>query len=443
VFCPNCGTQNPDAAQTCSKCSFHLKSAAAPKFKGTMLMMNQPGVLPAAPAAAPPGRPAGGLPPPPGAGAVPSKLKGTMVGVAPMGGTPLPPPPTPTSPPPPNAGQGGQGGQAGYALHGGAEAASAFSPSVPQPGVNPLGGTVAADGGLFGAFAANQQPGGGPSHYGPPPRGASGGSAPPPGPLGPAPGYAYGVPPPGASPQPPPYGPPSYGAGPPPAGAPLPYPPPFGVPPPPPAPGALPYGAPPYAGPSSAYGGEAYGQPYGQAQASQAQGAAGHGAPVPMHAPAGQGMLPYGQPAGNPMVGTLKSSGMTPSAPTRRNALMTLLLPLAVMFGGLIVSVLLAVLISPALASLATLFFLAGYVWYVLLAVQMVAELKSVTRSEELMWWPLIVPFYQLYFMWLVVPAEVIKAKQLLGVRQPPQHIALYVLLWHFALASDLNDMVK
>ena len=45
MFCPNCGTQNPDPAQTCSKCNFHLKGAAAPKFKGTMLMMNQP-VLP-------------------------------------------------------------------------------------------------------------------------------------------------------------------------------------------------------------------------------------------------------------------------------------------------------------------------------------------------------------------------------------------------------------
>ena len=54
MFCPNCGTQNPDAAQTCSKCNFHLKSAAAPKFKGTMLMMNQPGVLPGSPSSPPP-----------------------------------------------------------------------------------------------------------------------------------------------------------------------------------------------------------------------------------------------------------------------------------------------------------------------------------------------------------------------------------------------------
>ena len=100
MFCPNCGTQNPDPAQTCSKCNFHLKGAAAPKFKGTMLMMNQavaPAPTPAVPAPmrarrSPrrrPGAPVGG-PPPPACPEVPAEcrasLKGTMVGVAPMAG---------------------------------------------------------------------------------------------------------------------------------------------------------------------------------------------------------------------------------------------------------------------------------------------------------------------------------------------------------------------
>jgi len=58
VFCPNCGTQNPDTAQTCSKCSFNLKGASAPKFKGTMLMMNQPAGAPPAPPAPPAATPA-------------------------------------------------------------------------------------------------------------------------------------------------------------------------------------------------------------------------------------------------------------------------------------------------------------------------------------------------------------------------------------------------
>jgi len=42
VFCPNCGTQNDDDGVKCLKCGFNLKGAVAPKFKGTMLMMNSP-----------------------------------------------------------------------------------------------------------------------------------------------------------------------------------------------------------------------------------------------------------------------------------------------------------------------------------------------------------------------------------------------------------------
>jgi len=424
VFCPNCGTQNPDSAQTCSKCSFHLKSAAAPKFKGTMLMMNQPGAapgaLPAPPAPlAPPGRPgAAGTPPPPGAGYVPSKLKGTMVGVAPMaGGIPFPPPPGPgpnQTPPPPGAGLPQPPPHASPM----GEAASAFSPPVPQPGVNPLGGTVAADAGIFGALAA-QQPAGG---------GGTGGHAPYGSPQGPPPGAAPQAPAPGAPPNYAAYGPPPYGA-PQHSGTPQQssgYSP-FGVPPPPAAPAKPPYGA-----PQNAF------DPHGSAQPYPG----GYGAPMPMQPPGGQAVVPYGQQAG-PMVGTLKSSGAPLPSPTRRNALLTMLLPFAVIFGGVILSMVLAFVVSPALGSLASLFVLGGSVWYLLLAVQMTNELKSVTHSEALAWWPLIVPVYQLYFMWIVVPQEVARAKQMLGARQPPQNIVLYIFLWHFALASDLNDLVR
>src|SRR5580658_1341107 len=108
VFCPNCGTQNPDTGVSCTKCSFQLKGAAAPKFKGTMLMNQPPAprpqAVPAPPAApqapqqapaqpAPPAAQGGAMGPP---GAVPpSKLKGTMVGVGmpQMGGAPGFPPP--------------------------------------------------------------------------------------------------------------------------------------------------------------------------------------------------------------------------------------------------------------------------------------------------------------------------------------------------------------
>ena len=158
MFCPNCGTQNPETAQTCSKCNFNLKGAAAPKFKGTMLMMNQPGGAPAAPPAPP--RPAG-APAAPAPGG-PSKLKGTMVGVAPpvpMPGAPAAPPPAPAFTPPP------------------APEPAAFNPPG-QAGqqVNPLGGTMVADNAP--AYAPPPAPAGDP--FGPPPGGAPGfGAAPP------------------------------------------------------------------------------------------------------------------------------------------------------------------------------------------------------------------------------------------------------------------------
>src|SRR5665213_3484178 len=98
VFCPNCGTQNPDTAVTCGKCGFNLKGAAAPKFKGTMMMVNQPdmtaptGPRPAAGAPTGPAAPTPPLGQAPSQGPTPSKLKGTMVGVAPMmaGSAPAP-----------------------------------------------------------------------------------------------------------------------------------------------------------------------------------------------------------------------------------------------------------------------------------------------------------------------------------------------------------------
>jgi hypothetical protein len=143
------------------------------------------------------------------------------------------------------------------------------------------------------------------------------------------------------------------------------------------------------------------------------------------------------------MVGTLKSQGAPVSGPVRRNALLTLLLPVAVIFGGLILSTLLTFLVSPGVGSLGGLFVLGGAVWSLLLSIQMVRELRSITRSDQLAWWGLIVPGYNVYFAWFIVPQEVAKAKQMLGARQPPQPVVLYIFLWPFALASDLNDLVR
>jgi hypothetical protein len=186
---------------------------------------------------------------------------------------------------------------------------------------------------------------------------------------------------------------------------------------------------------------QGYGQPmqdpgYGQQQQQQQQA---YGQPP-------QGMMPYGQTPGGlaapaPMMGTLQSAG-NPTGPTKRNALMTWLLPGLVIFGGSILGTILGYIYAP-LTLLSSLFFLAGIVMYLLSAIKMVGELKVVTRNAAFAWWPIIVPIYNYYWLWMLVPAEVKKAKQMMGVQAPARSIVLYVFLWHFALASDLNDMAR
>jgi hypothetical protein len=427
VFCPNCGTQNPEVAATCSKCNFALKGVVAPKFKGTMLMMNQPQIpgvtpgVPATPAVPPvpvPAAPAASAPVQrtsvpgavPGAplSAVPSKLKGTMVGVAPMA-------------------LQGQSGQAPVSVP--SAGATRAAPPAPAPvghldsgpgymppaaqGVNPLGGTVAADAGGFAhAFGAGGPPPGYPQQGFPgpqPPQQAyTPYGAPPP-----------GTPPPGQQPVPMPYDPSGYG------GQPQnPY---GGQQPQNPYGGQQPQN--PYGGqqPQNPYGGQQPQNPYGGQQPQYGQGA--YGAPPQA----------YGQQPGGAIV------PYAGGGPTRRNALMTWLMPFAVIFGGFIVSMVLAMLLgSPSLGGgLFGLFAMGGGVWALVLAVMMAGELMAVTQNEAFAWWPILIPFYSIYWAWIAVPQEVTRAKQMLGVQQPTRSILLYIFLWHYALASDLNDMVR
>jgi hypothetical protein len=310
--------------------------------------------------------------------------------------------------------------------------AAAFNPPLPQGGVNPLGGTMAADVGSFAAAFPMGQP---------PPAGGQGG-------FGVAPNVGMG-----ATTAVPAMG--DYGAPQGMAGG-------YGQQQPP----LNPYGAPQqqqYGGdPQQAYGQPPqqqqaqYGQPMQQPQYGQPQAPQGYGQPPQdpgygqqQQQPYGQqpqGMTPYGAgpgglPAPGPMMGTLQSAGNS-TGPTKRNALMTWLLPGLVIFGGSILSTILGFIYGP-LASLSGLFFLAGMVMYLLSAIKMVGELNTVTRNTAFAWWPIIVPVYNYYWLWMLVPAEVKKAKQMMGVQAPTRSIVLYVFLWHFALASDLNDMAR
>jgi hypothetical protein len=273
----------------------------------------------------------------------------------------------------------------------------AYMPPVPQQGVNPLGGTVAADAGNFAAAAFAQQ--GGPPPYGAPPGQAPYGGPGQAGQYG-VPQQQFGTPPPGASPQ--------FGA--PPQQ--------FGTPPP-----GQPYGAPP-----NQYGAPQYGAP--------PQGAAPH----PM---APGGLMPYGGAMPSPMAGTLPSSGATATGPKKRNALMTWLLPVLVMVGGIIAGAILAIAISPTLAIVSTLGVLVGGLWYLILTIQMATELKAVTGNPSFAWWPVLIPLYQYYWLLVLLPQEVARAKQMRGVQAPVRSLVLYFFLGNFALASDLNDLAR
>ncbi len=486
MFCPNCGTQNPETAPVCSKCNFNLKAAAAPKFKGTMLMMNQQGAsapapapVPGMPGSAPPAPPGSGIPgaggPPRPVAAPTNKLKGTMVGVAPpmppvagkpgapsapgYGGPPpqnfappqqnfappaqqnyappqqnyAPPPQQNYAPPQQNYAPPPQQNYAPPPQQNYPPQGPGFAPAPPPnfaqtevdavpagqaqfgggQGVNPLGGTMAADAGAFNPYAAPPQPQGG---YGGPPPG--GGYAAPPAPPGPA----YGKPPDGAGYGSAPGAPPAYGAAP---------------------PGQ--YGAPSYgAAPGGGYGGAppGYGsnppQPaYGQQQT--------YGQP-------GGPMQSYGQP-GDPgsALATLASAGIASAMgggkrPIARNALLTILLPYGInIVGNIIVSILVRVAAATGIGLLVTLFGLLSYVvsiaflyFYFVPLFKMANEVKSVTNNQGFNPWLTLIPIYGPLFL---LPPEVTNAKRIVGAPEPVRSPVLYFFFPPYALASDVNEI--
>ena len=72
----------------------------------------------------------------------------------------------------------------------------------------------------------------------------------------------------------------------------------------------------------------------------------------------------------------------------------------------------------------------------------MLTELQQFTRDEEFKPFYMFIPFLGMYFMWIKVPEQVARAKQMAGSRNPqPSSIALYILIPQFALAKDLNEI--
>ena len=387
MFCPNCGTQNAETASTCVKCGFNLKGAAAPKFKGTMLMSQQP-MMPGM--GGPPGAPPG--PPAPGMGGPPMNphLAGTVVGVPPagmgqgpgMGAPPAPPPPGGFGGPPPGGQFGGPppGGQFG--------GPPGPDPYGQQPGVNPLGGTMAIDPG-----------------------------SPMAGPMGAPPGGGFGGPPPGG------------GFGPPPGGG-------FGPPP-----GGDPYGQQPQGGfggppPGGGFGGPP--QDYNQVPQMGA----------PMNAPQGGfgGPPPGGQfgalgpAAGGMMAGAMGGGG---PGPQKRNPVMTILVPYGLWFiGPTLFGIIAGIVGVGAIALLGNLCALAGMVLHGLIMHKMLGELKSVTGDTEIAPWMMWLPGLSAIFGFLKVQPLMERTRQGRGLG-PSKPNWMYLLLPPFAFSSDLNDLAQ
>jgi hypothetical protein len=153
------------------------------------------------------------------------------------------------------------------------------------------------------------------------------------------------------------------------------------------------YGAPPQQQ-------QGYGQPPGGAYG----GMPGPGGPMAAPGQFGGGMAPMGM--GGPMMGGGGAKGET------RNPVTTLIL------------------------SMVCCVYLLYAMW------TMLNELQQYTRDDEFKPWYMFIPLLNYYFLWIKVPEQVTKAKQMAGSRNPQAcGIILYILLGPYALAKDLNEI--
>ncbi|MGH7296949.1 MAG: hypothetical protein ACRELB_18565 [Polyangiaceae bacterium] len=233
--------------------------------------------------------------------------------------------------------------------------------------------------------------------------------------------------------------------------------------------------APGYGQPAPAYGQPPAQQPYGQPPAQQPQQqygqqpAGGYGQPPQQQAygappqqqqqqygmqqQAAYGAQQFGQQMQQGFAGAGAAMGLSAGAgkPKVRNALMTFLMPMILVFGGVILATVMGIVAGaadvPALALVGSLFYLIGVlgggIIGLISAIKMLGEINGVTKSGTLAWWQIFIPIYSYYVMWILVPQEMQKAKQMVGVQQPARGIVVYVFLWLYAAAADLNDIAK
>lgn len=72
----------------------------------------------------------------------------------------------------------------------------------------------------------------------------------------------------------------------------------------------------------------------------------------------------------------------------------------------------------------------------------MLNELQAYTRDDDFKPWYMFIPLLNYYFLWIKVPEQVAKAKQMAGSRNAQARgIVLYIFLPAYALAADLNEV--
>jgi hypothetical protein len=154
----------------------------------------------------------------------------------------------------------------------------------------------------------------------------------------------------------------------------------------------------------------------------------------------------FGGPPGGGAMGAFGGAMGTPGAPgmpSIRNPLMTMLIPGGIIGGGIILAIILG-LISATLSSLVMLLaFLAGGGLGFYSTYKMLTELHGVTKDPEFNWWYILIPYFGTYFALIKVPEQVTKAKQMVRAQNPTRGLVVYLFLYPYALAADLNDIAK
>ena len=131
----------------------------------------------------------------------------------------------------------------------------------------------------------------------------------------------------------------------------------------------------------------------------------------------------------------------TAGRPTVRNAVMTMVIPFAVMFGGnILVSILASVTGVYQLAYAGQLFSLVGWVLWMVALWKMSKELDEITGTFK-NWWFFLIPILNLYAILILLPQEMTKAKQMRGVQAPTRNLVVYFFFSLYAFAADLNDI--